>query len=178
MTRHPRLEGYAAVFWAIGKQPKQDFYQRIAPGAFAESIRTDEILALWKHDLALELGDVLSLKENSRGLTFEIQPFEGRRWIDSAIAEIRDGTVRGMSTGYRILEYRDDLLARGLVRTVLRADLLEISPVCFPNVLETRVHLVERAVAEPLPREDVIRIEPALVGRPRRHIRAGMVVYC
>ena len=134
MNGRPTLTGYAATFWAVTKTPKLGSYHRIAPGAFADSIRTDEILACWKHDWCLEsasnrgAGSSLTLTENSRGLTFEIRPYEDRKWIDSAIAEIRDGRVRGMSPAYQIVDYRDDLLGSGqLVRTVLRANLLDLA---------------------------------------------------
>jgi HK97 family phage prohead protease len=183
MNRQPRLVGYAVVFGAIGQSSRKEGRLRIAPGAFASSIRSNgEILALFKHDWWLELasnqeiGSSLSLKEDSRGLAFEIQPYEDRKWIDSAISEIREGKVCSMSAGFRILEFRKDLD----ILTILKAELLEISPVCFPDFLGTSIRLLEPAEpARAAGNRDVIRIDPALVSNPRRrNIHAGMTINC
>ena len=79
MSNRPKLVGYAAVWGAVGKTPRYGLHERIAPGAFADSIVFDPIRALWMHNGYLELAfngnakrgeGLLSLREDSFGLAF------------------------------------------------------------------------------------------------------------
>jgi phage head maturation protease len=68
MSSRIKLAGYAAVWGAVGQSPRLGgphpqwkLHERFAPGAFADSIAVDHILALFKHD------DMLTLASNSAG---------------------------------------------------------------------------------------------------------------
>jgi HK97 family phage prohead protease len=93
------------------------------------------------------------LREDDIGLAFEIEPRAGQDGLaDLVIDMVRDGRVRGMSPGTsRLLksrESRDDVLADGrVVRTFLRAQLIEISLTDHPNFVETSVRIVDAAAA-------------------------------
>jgi HK97 family phage prohead protease len=192
MNRLPKLFGYAAVWGAIAQTPKGN--QRFACGAFGKATNFRDVRALWDHnyELVLAFGRTesgagrLTLREDGRGLAFELEPFEDRRWIDSAMADIRVGKVRGMSIGYEILEGYSEKLASGMVVfTITRAYLDEISPVDQPAFRETSLHLIEPAAnvqpAEPAaaPASRIIRIDPALVSNPRRrNLRVGLTMNC
>jgi HK97 family phage prohead protease len=191
MNRLPKLAGYAAVWSAIGNA---GYPERFACGAFGKLTDFDDVAALWKHNFKLPLGfghrksgaGSLTLREDGIGLAFELEPFEGGPWIDSAIADIRVGKVRGMSVSFKKsnLEGYPERLASGLlVFTVTRAELVEISPVDNPAYRETSVRLVESPQptepAAPAAYRDVIRIDPALVSNPRRrNIRVGLAMNC
>src|SRR5687768_15709461 len=70
-----RLIGHAAVF---NKKSEEIFGFReiVLPGAFKESIKKNDIRALWNHDPAYILGrnkaGTLRLKEDDQGLRTEI----------------------------------------------------------------------------------------------------------
>ena len=139
-----KLSGYAALF----NQTSENFggwVERIAPGAFAESLKeTRDIRALWQHDAAYVLGrttnGTLSVAEDATGLLTVITPPD-TQWARDAVESIRRGDVNQMSFGFRVPEGGDRLDKRGdlLVRTVLRAQLIEVSPVTFPAYVQTSV---------------------------------------
>lgn len=191
MNRRPKLVGYAAVWSAIGAAA--GYYERFACGAFGKLTDFDDVVALWQHrfKFPLAFGHLksgagrLTLREDGIGLAFELEPLEGEPWIDSAIADIRVGKVRGMSVSFRKdnLEGYPERLASGLlVFTVTGAELVEVSPVDNPAYLETSVRLVERPAepdASPTSHREIIRIDPALVSNPRRrNIRGGLAINC
>ena len=70
-----KLEGYAAVFDT--QVLIADFHERIAQGAFSESLRIGDKLALVDHDAAKVLARTrngsLKLAEDTRGLHFTIE---------------------------------------------------------------------------------------------------------
>jgi HK97 family phage prohead protease len=161
MNRLPKLVGYAAVWGAVSHTPKAGFFERFAVGAVSDSIKSDDISALWQHNWELELacnGDGgLKLREDGRGLAFEIEPYEGREWIESTVSQIRDRRVGGMSIGFRRIEGRAERLASGLlVYTNTRVKLLEISPVYSPLFRETSVHLAEPPAAKAEPASSAV----------------------
>ena len=199
------LVGYAVVWGAIGLTPEDGLRERFARGTFADSIDHDDISALWRHNIGLELafnrdpkrslafsgaplrGGRLSLWEDSHGVRFEIEPYENREWIDHLVSRIRDGQISKMSIGFTRLESRVEIAGgygelAHTVRTTSRAQLLEISPVHYPVFPQTSVRLVEQPAepaTPPAPRREIIRIDPVLVSNPRRrNVRVGLAVNC
>lgn len=142
----PTIRGHAAVF-------NQDadiggyFTERIAPGAFKESIETDDIRALWNHNPDIVLGrnkaNTLRLSEDDKGLAVEIDPPES---ATREVESIRRGDVSQMSIGIVVLddEWRKE---NGInARTIKRAQLWDVSPVTFPAYTQTDVQV--RSAAE------------------------------
>lgn len=128
----PVIEGYAAVFNTIAHG------ERIAPGAFAKSLReSKDIRALWNHDTNLVLGrttnNTLELREDDRGLYVRFTP-PNTTWANDAREMIRGGYVSQMSFAMNIPRGGDrvDVIDGQKVRTILEAELFEVSPVTFP----------------------------------------------
>lgn len=73
----PKIEGHAAVF---GKRAEiwPGFFEEVAPGAFADAIRSEDIYALWNHEPSNVLGNTgaktLMLSEDETGLRYQIIP--------------------------------------------------------------------------------------------------------
>lgn len=130
-----KLTGYAAVFNTeadIGGW----FIERIAPGAFAKSIaRGDDVRALWNHDPSSILGrtasGTLSMREDEHGLHVEIEPPDTQLGRDVTTL-IKRGDVSQMSFGFRAISEKWDLRDGIEVRTILEADLFDVSPVTYP----------------------------------------------
>jgi uncharacterized protein len=145
-----RLVGYAAVFDAptrIG-----EFTESVKPGAFADSLRSGaDILALVDHDpsklLARASSGSLSLKEDGRGLAFEITlPDTSLARDVLALAEARN--LGGMSFGFRVPKGGDAWPARDR-RELRNVDLLEISVVqSWPAYQQTSVSARSRSANE------------------------------
>lgn len=135
----PVIAGYAAVFNSLSVE-LWGFRERIAPGAFANSLE-DDVRALWNHDTAIVLGrtkaQTLSLAEDNTGLKIEIRPPASAA---SYVESIQRGDVDQMSFAFRILEETWDEDAEGvLIRTLLKVKLYEVSPVTFPAYPATSV---------------------------------------
>lgn len=137
----PKLTGYAAVF----NQETElwpGFREKVAPGAFTESLKTDDIRALFNHDPSALLGrnksGTLKLWEDERGLAYEISipdTDDGKKVINL----IKRGDLSASSFGFNILkrsvemdEEKDEM-----TRTLERVQLFDVSPVTYPAYPQT-----------------------------------------
>ncbi|MCZ0734577.1 HK97 family phage prohead protease [Phreatobacter sp. AB_2022a] len=138
-------EGYAAVFnqWtAIAGM----FRERVAPGAFAESLRSDDVLALWNHDWDRPLGrtsaGTLRVREDRRGLWFSLDLDGNNPDALRAISTVGRGDITGMSFGFKVTAESWADPGHGLPeRTIEKADLFEISLCPAPAYGQTTVAL-------------------------------------
>lgn len=148
--KQPRISGHAAVFNKLSDD-LGGFREKVAPGAFKESIRDGDVRALWNHDpnfpLARTTNKTLRLEEDEVGLKFEAdlldEPFEA-----GLIRRIERGDVSQMSFGFMVLP--DGQAWRmeegGLVRTLTKVELFDVSPVTYPAYPQTDVSVRELAV--------------------------------
>lgn len=124
------------------------FIERIAPGAFSKSL--DDVLLLWSHDsdrpLARTTSRTLTLRdEGGMGLWFSADLDPDDPDAAKALSSIGRQDTRGMSFGMRVRKEawtepdRYDELPE---RTVLEADLLEISAVVWPAYPQSEVDLL------------------------------------
>lgn len=140
-----KLEGYAAVFDTRARIA--DFDELIARGAFADTLKQGDKLALVDHDAAKLIGrtrsGTLRLAEDTRGLHFEIDVPDtslGRDLI--TMAERQD--IGGASFGFMVK--RDAW--QGSLRTLHAVDLREISIVsAWPAYPQTSVTARSAAMA-------------------------------
>lgn len=103
-----RVEGYASVFNSVDKVG-----DTILPGAFQKSLDSGiEIKMYYEHNRLLKPGKWESMVEDDRGLKSAGQLTRGHSLASDLRAELRHGTVRGMSIGFYIpeggFEKRDD----------------------------------------------------------------------
>lgn len=130
-----RFAGYAAVF----DRPDRGG-DVVRPGAFAASLAGGgSVPLLWQHAPARPIGRVDYLKEDRRGLRV-IGRLSDSAAAREAAALLRDGTVRGLSFGYRVRE------AKGAgPRELTALELVEVSLVTFPMQPKARVHALEES---------------------------------
>lgn len=136
----PVISGYAAVF----NQPSEDlggFVEYIEPGAFAASLGRDDIRALWNHNADFPLGRVragtLRLDEDEIGLAFRIN-LPDTQYARDLVVSMKRGDVDQMSFGFRTVRDRWAQNENGLVmRTLIEAELFDVSPVTFPAYSQT-----------------------------------------
>lgn len=135
------LSGHAAVF-----NQRADlgwFKEEIAPGAFSDSIQSDDIRALWNHDARIVLGrnkaNTLELQEDETGLAVKIYPPDTQAGRD-ALVSIERGDVSEMSFGFQVIEQKWTILDdKSELRTILKAKIFEVSPVTFPAYTGTDI---------------------------------------
>lgn len=135
--------GYAALFNSeadIGGY----FREVIAPGAFTETLKNDDIRALIDHDTGRVIGrssaGTLRLKEDDKGLSVEIDLPDTTDGRDLAV-QLERGDISGMSFGFIVRHDEWDETSDPPTRTIHAVDLLEVSAVAFPAYGDTEIAL-------------------------------------
>ena len=149
------LEGYGARFneWAQIGPKAWGFQERIAPGAFAASIKEDDIRSFFNHDSCHVLGrnttKTLTLNEDAKGLHVVIRPPDTQAARD-VVTLIKRGDVNGMSFMFRVRKDQwddpdgeDDMPKR----TLLDVKLIEVGPVSMPAYPQTSIAARDQAKA-------------------------------
>lgn len=138
------LKGYAIRYNEKSKLLGYGFEEVILPGAFSESLKIRNIIALNNHDTNQLLGstqaNTLRLEDRVEGLYFELDLLESRKELYDLV---KRGDIAGMSFGFTCT---DELYKRSDdkdIREVKKGELFEISVVHTPaypstNVVATR----------------------------------------
>lgn len=151
----PVLEGYAALFdeWAQIGGDAWGFMESIAPGAFRESLKKDDIRSFFNHDSNILLGRTgnksAEFEEDKRGLRAVIRPPKTRA-ADDVVLLVREGFVTGMSFMFRVRKDQwEEPAKKGELpkRTLLDVQLFEAGPVTFPAYEATSISARNRATA-------------------------------
>lgn len=135
------IVGYAAVFDKLSVD-LFGFREKVAPGAFAESIAAgDDVRALWNHDPNIVLGrtksGTLRLAEDETGLRVEIDTPDTQQARD-LVAVIERGDVDQMSFAFRTLKDKWQIDGEEqYVRTLLQVKLYDVSPATYPAYPDT-----------------------------------------
>ena len=143
------LRGYAAKFDSLSV-PLFGFREKIKRGAFKESLKDNNVRALWNHNTDIVLGSTkngtLRLEEDDKGLRFDLDLPETQAGRDAAITVSR-GDVEGMSFAFGVQkEEWDESDPKDVIRTLIKLDLHEVSPTAFPAYTKTSV--VARSVKD------------------------------
>lgn len=137
----PLLIGYAIVF---GKRSVDlgGFTEEVAPGAFAKSMRSDDVVALVEHEPGQILGrtsaKTLTLTEDENGIRMEIDLPDTTVGRDIAVSVGR-GDVKGASFGFRTISDEWQVRDGKPHRTLVEASLRDVSPVTFPAYPDTSI---------------------------------------
>jgi HK97 family phage prohead protease len=133
--------GYAALF-NVETDIGGWWIETIAPGAFTRSLQGDDVVALHSHDSGRVMGrtgaGTLSLREDATGLAFENQLPPTTDGNDLAI-QIDRGDIAGMSFGFVTRKQEWDETVDPPHRTIIEADLIEITYTAFPAYPDTSV---------------------------------------
>lgn len=164
------IRGHAAVF-NKDSEPMYGFVERVAPGAFTDSLGVDDVRALFNHDPNIILGrnkaGTLRLEEDDTGLAVEIDPPDTQAARDLLISMER-GDITQMSFGFTTIQdtWTYDRASELTLRTLNKVQLFDVSPVTYPAYPDTDVSV--RALEE-IAAEGKRRIEagvPIIPGVP------------
>ncbi|MEZ5708992.1 MAG: HK97 family phage prohead protease [Blastomonas sp.] len=125
-----RLAGYAALFDRLDRSG-----DIIRHGAFERTLAGGVALPLlWQHRPGEAIGRIVHASEDRRGLRViaELAANAGE-----AMDRLRDGSVTGLSFGYRVHRRRGTR-----PRELLDVDLVEVSLVTVPMMPGARVHML------------------------------------
>lgn len=138
-----KLVGHAAVFEQLSGD-LGGFREKIAAGAFRDTIANEDVRALFNHNPDFVLGrqgaGTLTLEEDDRGLRFEIDP-PNTTFARDLIESVGRGDIRENSFGF--ITQRDSVSHQNAtpVRTLEQVRLLDVSPVTYPAYPQTDVAL-------------------------------------
>lgn len=139
----PMATGYAMLFnndTDIGGY----WTERFAPGAFTNSLAKIDVVSLHGHMRDRPLGrasrDTLRLTEDSKGLKFENDLPDTSDGRDLAV-QLERGDIEGMSIGFVTRKQEWDETIDPPQRTIIEADLHEITYTAFPAYPDTSVGL-------------------------------------
>lgn len=139
----PGLIGHAAVFNELSDD-LGGFREEIMPGAFSDSIKADDVRALWNHDpnfpLARTKSGTLRLSEDRTGLKIDAD-LPDTQFARDLMKSIERRDVDQMSFGFRVLpkDQKWEMRNGSLVRSLVRVGLFDVSPVTFPAYPQTDV---------------------------------------
>jgi HK97 family phage prohead protease len=135
--------GYAALF-NVETDIGGYWTETVAPGAFAKSLKERDCLAVHSHDIGRVIGRMkagtLFLREDEKGLAFECQLPDTSDGRDLAV-QIERGDIAGMSFGFRSVRSEWDETVEPPKRTIIEAELYEITFTPMPAYPETEVGL-------------------------------------
>ena len=142
----PRILGYAAPFGVLSEN-LGGFREMVKAGAFTNTLKANDVRALWQHDPLYVLGrlnnNTLALKEDERGLWFEATPPD-TQWARDALVSIQRGDVSQMSFAFNAVNEEWTATSEGLVRTLIEVQLFDVSPVTFPAYPQTSAQVRSR----------------------------------
>ncbi|HEX8585053.1 MAG TPA: HK97 family phage prohead protease [Allosphingosinicella sp.] len=137
------VTGYAAVF-----DSETDicgcWVETIAPGAFTRSLRENDVVALYSHDMGRVIGrssaKTLRIDEDAKGLKVEIDLPDTTDGRDIAVL-VERGDITGMSFGFCTRKQEWDETVEPPKRTILDVDLVEVTITAFPQYTDTEIGL-------------------------------------
>lgn len=129
--------------------------EQIASGAFVESLSARGVVGLWSHDTSQVLGNTksgtLRVFDGTKEMRFELD-IPNTSVGNDAWELIQRGDVDGVSFGMRVTKDKWSTEKRGELkiykRSILNAELYEISPVAFPAYPANEVSAESRSLEE------------------------------
>ena len=145
-----KLVGYVVKWNSPSQVLYCDFVESFAPKAFSDSLASSEdVRALFEHDHSKLLGrtssGTLKLEEDSIGLRFELTPPDTTTGKDLLVSVSR-GDITGMSFGFRAMEEEWKFDVEPYQRTVIKAELFEVTVTSIPAYPESSVEIAKRSM--------------------------------
>lgn len=159
-----KIGGHAAKFDSLSED-LGGFRERIAPGAFAKTIKNDDIRALWNHDANIVLGrnkaGTLRLSEDSAGLAWECDMPDTQLIRDMVLSPIERGDVNQCSFGFYTLNDKWAKVDGEWIRTLLECEVFDVSPVTYPayNSTDVAIRGLQQAIQQAMPPDEAWRLQ-------------------
>jgi len=141
------IDGYFAVF-EQETELWQGLFEKLARGAFDNSIKNNDIRCLFNHDSGFVLGRflpspmgtrTLELKVDDYGLYGSVKMNANDRQAMDIYARVERGDISGCSFGFNPIKESSEERADGWHYTVEEADTHEVSICTFPAYPQTEI---------------------------------------
>lgn len=136
------IEGYFAVF----NQETEIWtgcFEQIAPGAFTNSLKNNDIRCLFNHDTSFVMGrcaaGTLELKEDAHGLWGRLRVNQNDSQAMDVYARVERGDISGCSFGFWPVTEESTDRGSNWLYTVREADTFEVSICTFPAYPQTEI---------------------------------------
>lgn len=150
------ISGYAVKWRSLSKEIYEDgkrFFEKVERGAFADSLKNKNQYAFYSHDNTKRLACVddgsLILEEDEIGLKYKII-IPNTRTGKTVIREMDSGELNSVSIGFAYSSDAWTVKDKRNYRTVLKAELREISLVKNPAYEHTSVLNGDRRAVLPI----------------------------
>ena len=149
-AKERKLVGYAVRWNSLSEIIWDEFREQFAPGAFKDSLASgSDVRALYEHNYTQLLGrtksGTLVLSEDDTGLRFELTPPNTQLGND-VLELVERGDISGMSFGFRASKDFWDTAKLPYTRTVITAELREITVTSMPAYPESGVEIAPRSL--------------------------------
>ena len=145
------IEGYFAVFNTPTKLT-EGLYEELAPTAFDESLKNNDIRCLFNHDTAVVLGrtgnDTLKLHTDEKGLYGSVVINPNDKQACDIYERVARGDITSCSFGFFSVEEEPIQVEDGVKYRVHNADTLEVSIVTFAQYEETEIKARSKQLKE------------------------------
>lgn len=138
-----KVSGYAAVFNEAADIGGM-FREIIAPGAFTAAISRDDVVFLVNHDglpLARTRSGTLKLMQDARGLKIDTELDSEDPDVRAIVGKMKRGDLDKMSFAFRATKQSWDETQDPPVRTIIEAELFDVSIVTQPAYDGTSIAL-------------------------------------
>lgn len=169
-----KIAGHAATFDQLSED-LGGFRERVAVSAFAKSIQSNDIRALWNHDANIVLGrnkaGTLRLAEDSVGLYYEVDAPDTQLIRDMVLSPISRGDVNQCSFGFYTIRDKWAKLDGEWIRTLLECDVFDVSPCTYPayNSTDVAVRALQEAIKQATPPD-----ESYIIANMRRRLELAL----
>ncbi|MCP9267635.1 HK97 family phage prohead protease [Xenorhabdus sp. XENO-1] len=145
-----KLTGYVVKWNSRSQVLWDEFVEQFAPNAFSASLAAGtDVRALYEHDYTNLLGrttsGTLQLSEDATGLRFELTPPDTQLGRD-VLTLVERGDISGASFGFRAIKDQWDTGQEPYIRTVLEAELREITITSLPAYPDSGVEIAKRSL--------------------------------
>ena len=149
-AKEKKLVGYAVKWGCRSCVLWDEFTEQFAPNAFKNSLSNKaDVRALFEHEYKNLLGrttsGTLKLTEDTTGLRFELTPPDTQLGRD-VLALVERGDISGVSFGFRAIKDQWDISTEPYHRTVLEAELREITITSLPAYPDSGVEIAKRSL--------------------------------
>ena len=136
------IEGYFAVF-NQETEIWQGYFEKIAPTAFDNSLKNNDIRCLFNHDSGFVLGrtasKTLELRTDSHGLWGRVKINPNDTQAMDVYARVERGDISGCSFGFETVSEEFEDRGNNYLYTETECNLHEVSICTFPAYTQTEI---------------------------------------